>query len=95
MEEKIVYNEEELTVDLEKYRAAFAQAHQEALALSIEIGYVTKENVNIILSRAAQQARSLAVESGFLTEDTKESTIQRAHGQAKSLSGKLKNYSTQ
>ena len=95
LEEKIVYNEDELTVDLEKYRAAFAQAHQEALSLSIEIGYVTKENVNIILSRAAQQARSLAVESGFLTEDTKESTIQRAHGQAKSLSGKLKNYTTQ
>ncbi|MFZ0184691.1 MAG: 50S ribosomal protein L10 [Nitrosotalea sp.] len=95
LEEKIVYNQDELTVDLEKYRAAFAQAHQEALALSIEIGYVTKENVNIILSRAAQQARSLAIESGFLTEDTKESTIQRAHGQAKSLSTKLKNYSAQ
>jgi large subunit ribosomal protein L10 len=95
LEEKIVYNQDELTVDLEKYRAAFAQAHQEALSLSIEIGYVTKENVNIILSRAAQQARSLAVESGFLTEDTKESTIQRAHGQAKSLSEKLKNYTTQ
>jgi large subunit ribosomal protein L10 len=95
LEEKIVYNQDELTVDLEKYRAAFAQAHQEALSLSIEIGYVTKENVNIILSRAAQQARSLAVESGFLTEDTKELTIQRAHGQAKSLSEKLKNYTTQ
>lgn len=95
LEDKIVYNQDELTVDLEKYRTAFAQAHQEALALSIEIGYVTKENVNIILSRAAQQARSLAVESGFLTDDTKESTIQRAHGQAKSLSGKLKNYSPQ
>ena len=95
LEEKIVYNQDELTVDLEKYRTAFAQAHQEALSLSIEIGYVTKENVNIILSRAAQQARSLAIESGFLTEDTKESTIQRAHGQAKSLSGKLKNYSAQ
>jgi large subunit ribosomal protein L10 len=95
LEDKIVYNQDELTVDLEKYRTAFAQAHQEALSLSIEIGYVTKENVNIILSRAAQQARSLAVESGFLTDDTKESTIQRAHGQAKSLSGKLKNYSSQ
>ncbi|HET7344784.1 MAG TPA: 50S ribosomal protein L10 [Nitrososphaeraceae archaeon] len=95
LEDKIVYNQDELTVDLEKYRTAFAQAHQEALSLSIEIGYVTKENVNIILSRAAQQARSLAIESGFLTDDTKESTIQRAHGQAKSLSGKLKNYSPQ
>ena len=95
LEEKIVYNQEELTVDVEKYREAFAQAHQEALSLSIEIGYITKENINIILSRAAQQARSLAIESGFLTEDTKDATIQRAHGQAKSLSGKLKNYSTQ
>jgi len=95
LEEKIVYNQEELTVDLEKYRAVFAQAYQEALSLSIEIGYVTKENINIILARAAQQARSLAIESGFLTDDTKTSTIQRAHGQAKSLSSKLKNYSPQ
>jgi large subunit ribosomal protein L10 len=95
LEDKVVYNQEELTVDLEKYRTTFAQAHQEALSLSIAIGYVTKENVNVILSRAAQQARSLAIESGFLTEDTKESTIQRAHGQAKSLSGKLKNYGPQ
>ena len=95
LEEKVVYNQEELTVDLEKYREAFARAHQEALSLSIEIGYVTKENVNIILGKAAQQARSLAVESGFLTDDTKESTIQRAHGQAKALSGKLKDYKPQ
>ena len=95
LEEKIVYNQEELTVDLEKYRAVFAQAYQEALSLSIEIGYVTIENVNIILGRAAQQARSLAVESGFLTDDTKELTIQRAHGQAKALSEKIKAYNPQ
>jgi large subunit ribosomal protein L10 len=95
LEDKIVYNQEELTVDLEKYRSAFAQAYQEALSLSIEIGYVTKENINIILARAALQARSLAIESGFLTDDTKNSTIQRAHGQAKSLSSKLKDYNPQ
>ncbi|MHB8601159.1 MAG: 50S ribosomal protein L10 [Nitrosotalea sp.] len=95
LEDKVVYNQEELTVDVEQYRTAFAQAHQEALALSIEIGYVTKENVNIILAKAAQQARSLAIEAGFLTEDTKDATIQRAHGQAKALSAKLKGYSTQ
>jgi len=95
LEDKIVYNQEELTVDVEAYRTAFAQAHQEALSLSISIGYVTKENVNLILAKAAQQARSLAIESGFLTNDTKEATIQRASGQAKALSGKLKGYSPQ
>ena len=95
LEDKVVYNQEELTVDVEQYRSAFAQAHQEALSLSIEIGYVTKENVNMILAKAAQQARSLAIEAGFLTDDTKEATIQRASGQAKALSGKLKGYSAQ
>lgn len=95
LEESLFYKQEELAVDVEKYREAFAQAHQEAMALSIEIGYITKENVNIILGRASQQARSLAIESGFLTEDTKKETIQRASGQAKSLAGKLKNYTPQ
>ncbi|MEO9276252.1 MAG: 50S ribosomal protein L10 [Nitrososphaera sp.] len=95
LEESLFYKQEELAVDVEKYREAFVQAHQEAMALSIEIGYVTKENANIILGRAAQQARSLAIESGFLTEDTKKETIQRASGQAKALANKLKNYTPQ
>jgi len=95
LEDKVVYNQEELTVDVEAYRTAFAQAHQEALSLSIEIGYVTKENVNIILGKAAQQARSLAIAAGFLTDDTKDATIQRASGQAKALAGKLKGYTPQ
>lgn len=95
LEDKVVYNQEELTVDVEAYRTAFAQAHQEALSLSIEIGYVTKENVNIILGKAAQQARSLAIAAGFLTDDTKDATIQKASGQAKALAGKLKGYTPQ
>ena len=95
LEDKVVYSQEELTVDVEAYRTAFAQAHQEALSLSIEIGYVTKENVNMILGKAAQQARSLAIAAGFLTDDTKDATIQRASGQAKALAGKLKGYTPQ
>lgn len=95
LEDKVVYNQEELTVDVEAYRTAFAQAHQEALSLSIEIGYVTKENVNMILGKAAQQARSLAIAAGFLTDDTKDAIIQRASGQAKALAGKLKGYTPQ
>ena len=95
LEENLMYSQEELAVDVEKYREDFARAHQEALALSIEIGYITKENINIILARAAQHARSLAIESGFLTDETKKETIQRAHSRAKSVAGKLKNYTPQ
>ena len=95
LEESIVYNQEELVIDVEKYREAFARAHQEAMSLSIEIGYVTKDNINAILSKAAQQARSLAIESGYLTEETKEQTLQKANAQASALAGKLKNYTPQ
>jgi len=87
--------QEELVIDVEKYREASARAHQEAMALSTEIGYITKENVNIILAKAAQRARSLAIESGFLTDETKQQTIQKAHAQARALSGKLKGYPSQ
>lgn len=92
LEENLVYNQDELVIDVEKYRKAFAQAHHEAMTLSIEIGYVTKENVNTIIAKAAQQARSLAIESGFLTDETKQQTLQKAHSQAKALASKAKNY---
>ena len=95
LEETIVYNQEELVIDVEKYREAFAQLHHEALALSIEIGYVTKENANLIIIKAAQEARSLAMEAGFITDETKELTLQRAHGKARALASKLKKYTPQ
>ncbi len=95
LEENIVYNQEELIIDVEKYRDAFAKAHQEAIVLSIEIGYITKENVNAILVKAVQGARSLAIESGYLTEETKKHTLQKAYAQASALSGKIKNYTPQ
>src|SRR6267143_806243 len=93
--EDILYAKNELVIDVEKYRDAFARAHQEAMALAIEIGYITKENVSAILAKAAQQARSIALEAGILTDETKDQVIQKANAQAKALAGKAKNYTPQ
>ena len=90
--EGIIYTKEEMVIDVEKYRHAFAQAHQEALALSIEIGYVTKENIILLLAKAAQGARSVAIETGYLTDETKEQVLQKAHAHARALASKAKNY---
>ncbi|HLC24075.1 MAG TPA: 50S ribosomal protein L10 [Nitrosopumilaceae archaeon] len=90
--EGIIYAKDEMVIDVEKYRQAFAQAHQEALALSIEIGYVTKENIILLLAKAAQGARSVAVETGYLTDETKEQVLQKAHANARALASKVKNY---
>lgn len=89
----ILYAKDEMVIDVEKYRRAFAQAHQEALSLSIEIGYVTKENIIPLLSKASQGAKSLAIEAGYLTDETKEQVLQKAHAQARALAAKAKNYS--
>ena len=90
--EGTIYAKDEMVIDVEKYRNAFAQAYQEALSLSIEIGYVTKENITSLLVKAAQGARSVAVEAGYLTDETKEQVLQKAHAQAKALASKVKNY---
>jgi len=89
----VLYAKDEMTIDVEKYRRAFAQAHQEALSLSIEIGYATKENIIPLLSKASQGARSLAIEAEYLTDETKDQVLQKARAQARALATKAKNYS--
>jgi large subunit ribosomal protein L10 len=91
--EGIIYAKDEMVIDVEKYRSAFAQAYQEALALSIEIGYIAKENITLLLAKAAQGARSVAVEAGYLTDETKEQVLQKANAQARALAAKAKGYS--
>jgi len=89
LSEGILFAEEELTVDVEKFKESLIQAAQEAKSLSIEIGYITPENIQQLISKAAQSARSLSIESGFLTDETKEQILQKAHGQAENIAAKL------
>ena len=92
LEAGIKYSEEEMIIDVEKIRNEFAQAHQEAISLSIEAAYITADNISQILSKASQSAHSVSVESGFMTDKTKEQILQKADAQAKSLASKAKDY---
>jgi len=92
IEDGLKYSQDEMVIDVEKIRDEFAQAHQQAVSLSIEAAYVTPENINQILSKAAQSARSVSIESGFMTDETKEQILQKADSQAKALAGQAKDY---
>lgn len=92
LEDGIQYKRDELVIDLEQYRSLFSQAHQEAISLSIEAAYLTKDNINQVLAKAAHGSRSVAIEAGYLTDDTKESVLQRANSQAQSIASKAKGY---
>ena len=93
LEEGLVYQQEEMIIDVEKFRNDLAQAHQEAVSLSIEAAYITNDNIEHILAKASQSARSVSTEAGYLTEDTKEQVLQKAHGQAQGVASKAKDYS--
>ena len=93
LEEGLVYQQEEMIIDVEKFRNDLAQAHQEAISLSIEAAYITADNIKQILAKASQSARSVSTEAGYLTEDTKEQVLQKAHGQAQGVASKAKDYS--
>ena len=92
LEDGLKYSETEMIIDVEKIRNEFAQAHQEAVSLSIEAAYITADNVSQILSKAAQSARSVSIESGFMTDETKEQILQKADAQAKGVAGQAKDY---
>jgi len=92
LEKGVQYSGDELVIDIEKTRDEFAKAHMEAMSLSIEAAYVTKDNIEQILAKASQSSRSVSIESGYLTDETKESILQKADAQAKSVSEKAKDY---
>ncbi len=92
LEKGLLYSKEELFIDVEQFREEIARLHQEAVALSIEAGYVTKDNVEQILAKVARGARSVALEAGYLTDENKEQILQKGHAQAQGLAGKAKDY---
>jgi large subunit ribosomal protein L10 len=92
LEKGIQYTKEELVIDVEKIRAKFAEAHQAAVALSIEAAYITPDNIKQILAKAAQASRSVSVEAGYLTDENKEQILQKGDSQARALASKAKDY---
>ena len=92
LEEGLVYAEEEMIIDVEKFRDSLSQAYQEAISLSIEAAYITKDNIKQILAKAAQSATSVSVETGYVTDETKEQILQKANAHAKGVASKAKDY---
>lgn len=92
LEDGITYARKEMIIDTDAFRTELITAHQQAVTLTIEIGYITSDNIKQILSKAAQSARSVSIESGFMTSDTKEQILQKANAQAQSLASQAKDY---
>lgn len=85
MEDGITYMQDDLVVDIQATADLVAAAHQEAMNLSVEAGYVTDDNIRAILSKAVTAARAVSVESGYITDETKNDILSKAHAQAQAV----------
>lgn len=87
--EGLEFKEKDLKIDIEEYAQDLVRSYQEALALSVEAAYFSKETMPLILIKAKQHAVSLSSESGYISPDTAELVISKANSIATSLSQQL------
>ncbi|MEJ7640902.1 MAG: 50S ribosomal protein L10 [Candidatus Nitrosocosmicus sp.] len=87
--EGLEFKEKDLKIVIEEYVQDLVRSYQEALALSVEAAYFSKETMPLILIKAKQHAISLSSESGYITPDTAELVISKANSIATSLSQQL------
>ena len=89
-EKGVIYKKDVLFVPTEKYVEDIQKAHSQAFNLSINIGYVTKENVPFLLSKAHREALALAETAGIPTKETIGKLLKKGQDQAKVLGPKIK-----
>ncbi len=87
--EGLEFKEKDLKIVIEEYIQDIVRSYQEALALSVEAAYFSKETMPLILIKAKQHAVSLSSESGYISPDTAELVISKANLFATSLSQQL------
>jgi large subunit ribosomal protein L10 len=92
---KVAYDEgfliaqEQLKVDVDGTKKSLEESQFEAFALSLSIGYPTRENMVMLLQIAHHKAYALSMNAAIPTEETIEDLIRKAHFQCLSLSSRL------
>ena len=85
-----IFTKDILFVPLEKYIEDIQLAHSSAFNLALNIGWVTPDNIPLLLSKAHQEALSLAREADILTSETVGTVLAKAQAQPEALKSKLK-----
>lgn len=77
-EDGLIIRGEDLAIDLEKVKNDIAEASSSAVKLAVEMGYVTRETIEMILVKAVREARTLAVEIALPFKEVIEEVVRRA-----------------
>tara|TARA_B100001013_G_scaffold195991_1_gene118485 strand:+ start:727 stop:1581 length:855 start_codon:yes stop_codon:yes gene_type:complete len=83
--ENLVYNSDDLSINLDDYRDSLIISYRNALDLAVSEEYFTKETVPLILADAYNKSKNLSVESNYLTEDNASMLIAKKQLEAQTL----------
>ncbi len=88
-----IFMPEDLDIDIEEHKEKIQAAYQRAMNLSINAGYVTKENIKMLVSKAWSEARSVSLESGYPTKENIGDMLRMTQSKTKSLKSKVEEVS--
>jgi len=88
-EKDVVYDKDILTVDESKYINDIKIASNEAFALAVNCGYLTKETIPLIIKKAYSSTKALAKKIDFSTSEDIKEDIVKAEKKALDLKDKI------
>ncbi|MDH5402316.1 MAG: 50S ribosomal protein L10 [Candidatus Heimdallarchaeota archaeon] len=74
-----------LIVDFDEYKAKLIIAHQLAVNLSVNSGFLTEDTASLAIATAHRKTLALAASIGYVTKDTASAVFGRAHSQMMAL----------
>jgi large subunit ribosomal protein L10 len=84
-----IVTQQDLKLDVEATKHEVERAYADSFALSLSIGYPTKENIAALLQTAHREAYALSMNAAIPTKETIEDLIRKAQMEMLSLSSRL------
>jgi len=88
-EKGVIYNHKVLAIDDKKFMQDLTNAAQWAFNLSVEAGYTTKDNIELIIIKSFKEAKALALEANVVSKDMIEELVSKAEAQMGALKNEL------
>jgi large subunit ribosomal protein L10 len=84
-----IFTKDILSVDESKYISDIENTARIAFNMSLDIGYITKDNIQHLVTKTFNESKNLAISEDLITDLTLGNTIGKAESQMKNLANKL------
>ena len=81
----VLFESDELAIDVDEYRADFEMASARALNLSVNATYPTDQSMPLLVSKATGEAKSLGLQAAIESPDLADDLVSKADAQVRAL----------